>query len=180
METELQKKYKTEVVPAMKQEFGYQNIMQVPKLKKVVINCGYGRHVKDNTYAEKVEKTLTLISGQKPIHNKAKKSISNFKVREGMNIGVSVTLRGQKMYEFLYKFINLTLPRVKDFRGLNPNSFDKSGNYTLGFKENLSFPEVSGEAQDFVHGLEITVNTTAENKEEGKALLQKIGFPFRK
>ncbi len=172
--------YKKDIVPTLKEKFGYSNIMQVPKIARVVINVGFGRHAKDNSFIEGVEKTLSKITGQKPVRNKAKKSISNFKIREGMNVGASVSLRGDNMYEFLYKLINLTLPRVRDFRGLNPKSFDKNGNYTIGFKENLAFPEMSSESSDSVHGLEITVSTSAKNAEEGKALLEAIGFPFRK
>ncbi len=180
MKSELYKIYKEKVIPALIKEFGYKNSLQVPKISKVVINVGYGRQAKDKKFIDGVELTLRLISGQKPVHNKARKSISNFKVRQGMNIGASVTLRGDRMYDFLYKLINLTLPRVRDFRGLNPKSVDKNGNFTIGFKENLSFPEVSDEAQDILHGLEVVINTTANNREEGYALLDKLGFPFKK
>ena len=180
MKSALYKQYKETVVPELKVELGYKNVMQVPKVDKVVLNVGYGRHTKDKPFIEAVERTLTLISGQKPLHNKAKKSISNFKIREGMPIGVSVTLRGKNMYEFLYKLINLTLPRVRDFRGLNPKSVGKDGNFTIGFKENLPFPEVSAEAQDMIHGLEVVVSTTANTRKEGMLLLEKIGFPFKK
>lgn len=171
--------YKKDVVPALQQAFGYTNIMQVPRVKKIVVNVGYGRQVKDKQFIETVENTLQTITGQKPVHNKAKKSISNFKVREGMNIGVSVTLRGKAMYEFLYKLINVTFPRVRDFRGITPHAFDKQGNYTIGFKENIAFPEMSTDAVDKLHGLEVVINTTATNKEEGYALLQALGLPFK-
>ncbi|EKE07310.1 MAG: 50S ribosomal protein L5 [uncultured bacterium] len=180
MKSELYKIYKDTVVPALKQELGLENIMQVPKIEKVVLNVGYGRHAKDKAFIERVEKTLTLISGQKVIRNKAKKSISNFKIREGMEIGSSVTLRGDKMYEFLYKLINLTFPRVRDFRGVDQKSFDGKGNYTIGFKEQLAFPEISGESADNIHGLQIIINTTVGSNEAGFALLSKMGFPFRK
>lgn len=180
MTTVLQKQYNETVVPALKEAFGYKNIMQVPRIEKIVVNVGFGRHSKDNNFIEGVERTLERITGQKPVRNKAKKSISNFKIREGMDVGASVTLRGKTMYEFLYKFINLTLPRVRDFRGLNPKSFDAAGNYSVGFKENLAFPEMGVEANDLIHGLEITVSTTAQSAEEGFTLLEKMGFPFRK
>jgi len=171
--------YKTVVAPAMKEQFGYKNIMEVPGLKKVVVNVGYGRHVKDKPFIERVEKTLTTITGQKPVHNKATKSISNFKIREGMNIGASVTLRGKPMYEFLYKLIHVTFPRERDFLGINPNAFDAQGNYSIGFKENIAFPELSADAVDSPHGLEVVITTTAHTKEEEKALLTAFGFPFK-
>lgn len=180
MKSELYKIYKEKVVPALQAELALDNIMRVPKIEKIVLNVGYGRNTKDKAFLERVEKTLTLISGQKPVHNKSKKSISNFKIREGMEIGASVTLRGAKMYEFLYKLINLTFPRVRDFRGLDPKSFDGKGNYTLGFKEQLAFPEISGDAADNIHGLQIIVNTTAIDNKSGLALLTHLGFPFRK
>jgi len=178
-EPTLYTQYKTTVAPKLKEEFGYKNVMQVPRIEKVVLNVGYGRRVKDKQFIEQVEKTLTQITGQKPVHNKATKSISNFKIREGMNIGVSVTLRGKAMYEFLNKLINITFPRVRDFRGINPKSFDKNGNYSIGFKENIAFPEIGADAVDNLHGLEVVVATTATNKEEGFALLKGLGFPFR-
>lgn len=166
-------------MPALKEAFGYDNVMQVPKIKKVVVNIGYGRHTKEKNYIDHVEKTLRVITGQKPVHNKARKSISNFKVREGMPIGVSVTLRGPNMYEFLYKLIHLVLPRVRDFRGINRKAFDRQGNYTIGFKEQLAFPEVTAEMNDIIHGLEVIIVTSAKNPKEGTALLEKLGFPFR-
>lgn len=181
MPSRLYIRYKETVVPALKEKLGYRNVMQVPHLTKVVLNVGFGRHAKEEKYIETVERTLASITGQKPVRNKAKKSISNFKTREGMIIGASVTLRGQQMYEFLDRLIMLTLPRVRDFRGLDPNSFDARGNYTLGFKEHLAFPEISGvEANDVVHGVEMTVCSTSKDKEAGRALLTEIGFPFRK
>ncbi len=179
MEPQLYTTYKKEVVPALKKQFGYTNVMQVPKIVKVTLNVGYGRHVKDTAYVENIEKTLAAITGQKPVHQGAKKSISNFKTRIGMNIGVSVTLRGNSMYEFLYKLIHLTLPRIRDFRGLNPKSFDTCGNYAIGFKEHIAFPEVHSNAVDKIHGLEVVITTSAKNKEEGKGLLTALGFPFR-
>ncbi|HYE60109.1 MAG TPA: 50S ribosomal protein L5 [Candidatus Kapabacteria bacterium] len=179
MESTLKQQYMKEIVPALKKELGYANVMQVPKLVKVTLNVGYGRHTKDAAYIERVTQTLALVTGQKPVHNKAKKSISNFKTRQGMPIGVSVTLRGTRMYEFIYKFVNLVLPRVRDFRGLSPKSFDREGNYSLGLKENIAFPEITSYTIDGIHGLQVVIHTTAKNKEEGTALLKKLGFPFR-
>lgn len=178
MKSVLYTQYKQQVVPALKEELGLQNVHQVPAVKKIVLNVGYGRHAKDKNFIDNVEQTLTAISGQKPVHNKATKSISNFKIREGMDIGMSVTLRGDKMYEFLYKFIHLTLPRVRDFRGISVKGFDRQGGYTLGIKESISFPEVKIDSNDKIHTLQMIVNTTAKNKEEGIALLSKLGLPF--
>jgi large subunit ribosomal protein L5 len=179
MEPKLQTIYKNEVVQALKEEFGYKNVMQVPKIEKVVVNVGYGRYTKDKSYIENVENTLRMITGQKPVTNPAKVSISNFKIREGMNIGASVTLRGQAMYDFLYKFIHIALPRVRDFRGLNPKSFDRQGNYSIGIKENTSFPEVEAESLEKIHGLQVVISTTATNPKEGMSLLKKIGLPIK-
>lgn len=179
MKSALYTQYKEVAVKNLKEKRGYKNIMQVPKISKVVLNVGFGRHTKEKSYSEGVVKTLEKITGQKAVLNKAKKSISNFKIRQGQEIGASVTLRGDQMYEFLYKLIHLTLPRVRDFRGLNPKSFDKKGNYTLGFKENLAFPEMGVEASELIHGVELTVATTANNPEEGLALLTEVGFPFK-
>lgn len=172
--------YKEKIVPVLKEKFGYKNAMQVPKIEKVVINVGYGRHTKDKNYIDNVENTLVKITGQKPVHNLAKKSISNFKIRDGQDIGMSVTLRGKAMYEFLYRFINIVLPRVRDFRGLNPKAFDRNGNYSVGIKENIAFPEVNVETSDKIHGLQIVIQTSATKDEEAKALLDEIGFPFKK
>jgi large subunit ribosomal protein L5 len=180
MQNNLYAKYKKTVVPALMKEFGYKNVMQAPKVNKVVINAGIGRFIKEPHYIENVESTLSKISGQKPMRTKAKKSISNFKIREGMEIGVAVTLRGKRMYNFLEKLVSITLPRVRDFRGLSDKSFDRNGNYVIGFKENLSFPEIKSEEIDKMHGLEVIINTSAGNKEEGKALLAGLGFPFVK
>ncbi len=175
----LQAQYTEKVVPALREQFGYKNIMQVPRIEKVIVNVGYGRKHKEKAFIEHAEKTLTAITGQKPLHNAARKSIANFKIREGMNVGVSVTLRGQNMYEFLYRMIHLALPRVRDFRGLSPKAFDQKGNYTIGLKDQSAFPEITSEMADLVHGLEITVVSSAQNREEGKALLSAIGFPFK-
>jgi large subunit ribosomal protein L5 len=180
MATPLYTTYKDTVVPALKEQFGYKSVMEVPKIDKITLNVGYGRHHKDKPYMENVEKTLRVITGQQPMHNLAKKSISNFKIREGMPVGASVTLRGDAMYDFLYRLIHLALPRVQDFRGVGKKSFDKQGNYSLGIKDSGAFPEITGEAADRTHGLEIVVTTTATNQDEGYALLEKLGFPFKK
>lgn len=174
----LYEQYK-KVVPELKKELGYTNIMQVPAIKKIVVNVGYGRHVKDNAYLDNVERTLTLITGQKPVRNKSKKSISNFKIRQGMDIGMSVTLRGPAMYDFLYKLIHITFPRVRDFRGVSVKNFDRQGNYSIGFKENIAFPEVGADSVDKIHGLQVVISTSAHNQKEGTVLLQKLGFPLR-
>lgn len=180
MESRLYKIYKENVIPALKEEFGYKNIMEVPKIKKIVLNVGYGRHIKDKAYIANVENTLKMIAGQNPVHNKAKKSISNFKIREGNPVGTSVTLHGKRMYDFLDKMINITLPRVRDFRGISPKSFDKQGNYSLGFKEHIAFPEIKSDAVDQIHGLQVVITTTAKTDKEAKSLLEKLGFPFKK
>jgi len=180
MQGTLYEQYKKEVVPALKKEFGYKNVMQVPRITKVVINSGVGRFVKETGYIDNVEKTLNRITGQKPVRTKARESISNFKIREGMEIGVVVTLRGPKMYQFLEKLVRVTFPRVRDFRGITDKAFDRQGNYTVGLKENVAFPEVKSGEVDKIHGLQIIINTTAKNKQEGKALLTHLGFPFVK
>ena len=180
MSPNLLTKYKTTVVPALVKEFGYKNAMQAPRVTRVVINVGYGRFVKEPSFAENVVKTLIKISGQKPVKTKSKKSISNFKIREGMEIGAKVTLRGTRMYQFLEKLVSVTFPRVKDFHGISDHGFDRDGNYTIGFKEHLAFPEVKIEELEKIHGLQLIVNTTAKNKAEGKALLKHLGFPFEK
>ena len=170
---------KEEITPALLKELGLQNIHQVPTVNKVVVNVGYGRHHKDKSYIDNVEKTLTTITGQKPVHNKARKSISNFKIREGMDNGMSVTLRGKVMYDFLYRLIHLTIPRIRDFRGLDSNAFDRQGNYTLGLKESVAFPEITGDALDKVHGLQVVICTTAKSKADGTLLLKKMGLPLK-
>ena len=180
MESRLHKIYKEKIALALKKDFGYKNVMQVPKIDKVTLNIGYGRFVKDSAYIENITKTLRNITGQNPTQNKAKKSISNFKIRAGNEIGASVTLRGKRMYDFLDKMVNITLPRVKDFRGISQKSFDRQGNYSIGFKEQLAFPEIKSDAVDKVHGLQVIISTTAKNKEEGLALLKYLGFPFKK
>lgn len=162
-------------------ELKCKNVMQVPRLSKVVLNIGFGRHAKEEKYIDSVERTLATITGQKPAKSGAKKSISNFKTRQGMIIGSSVTLRGPRLYEFLDRLLTLTLPRVRDFRGLSPKSFDGHGNYTLGLNEHLAFPEITGiEVGESIHSLEITIVTTAKKDNDARALLTHLGFPFRK
>ena len=176
----LKERYKAEVVPAMKEKFGYKSVMQVPKLEKIVINMGVSE-VKDNSKALDVAMgELTTITGQKPIVTKAKKSIAAFKLREGMNIGCKVTLRNEKMYDFATKFFNVALPRVRDFKGLNPKSFDGRGNYSMGVKEQLIFPEIEYDKIDKTRGMDIIFVTTAKTDEEAKALLEMLGLPFAK
>ena len=180
MKANFHEKYVKEVAPVLQKLFGYANIMQAPKITKVVINSGVGRFVKEAGFIDNVEKTLSRITGQKPVRAKAKQSISNFKIREGMEIGVSVSLLGHRMYDFLEKLLSITFPRVRDFRGISGKSFDRKGNYTIGFRENLAFPEIKVEEIDKVHGLQITVNTAAKNSKDSKILLEKLGFPFVK
>lgn len=175
----LEKQYTENVIPALREKFGYKNVMQVPRIEKVVVNIGYGRKHKEKAFIEHCEKTLLAITGQKPTHNVSRKSIANFKIRDGVNIGVSVTLRGKAMYEFLYRLIHLALPRVRDFRGLSPKAFDKKGNFTLGLKEQTAFPEITSSMADILHGLEVTVVTSAHTADEGRTLLSELGFPFK-
>ena len=172
--------YKNEIVDAMIKKFGYKNIMQVPKLDKIVINMGVGE-AKDNAKVlDSAVADLERITGQKAITTKAKKSVANFKIREGMPIGCKVTLRGEKMYEFADRLINLALPRVRDFRGVNPNAFDGRGNYALGIKEQLIFPEIDYDKIDKIRGMDITFITTAKTDEEARELLTLMGAPFEK
>ena len=174
----LKEKYNAEVVPALMEKFGYKSIMQVPKLEKIVINMGVSE-VKDNSKALDVAMgELELISGQKPIVTKAKKSIAAFKLREGMNIGCKVTLRNTKMYDFATKFFNVALPRVRDFKGVNPKSFDGKGNYNMGVKEQIIFPEIEYDKIDKVRGMDIVFVTTAKTDEEAYELLKLLGLPF--
>ena len=173
--------YKEKVIPALTQRFGYKNQMAVPKLEKIVISMGVGKFATagEKEKVNQAEKELSVIAGQKPVRTKAKKSVANFKVREGMETGLKVTLRGARMYEFLDRLITLAIPRVKDFRGLNPNGFDKAGNYNFGFNEQTVFPEVDSAAVTFQQGMNITMVTTARKPEEGRELLKQFGFPFR-
>ena len=176
----LREKYQKEIVPQLEEKLGVKNAMLVPRLTKVVINVGLGKHTKEKDYLESVSKGITKISGQKPVFTLAKKSISAFKIREGMVIGAMVTLRGDRMYDFLDKLINISFPRVRDFRGISEKSLDKQGNLTIGFKENSAFPEVKVDDINNIHGLEIIVDSSAENKEEGLELFRLAGFPFKK
>ncbi len=176
----LYQEYKKVVVPKVQAELGYKNTLQVPKITKVVLNVGVGRFVKEASFIDNVEKVLTKISGQKAVRTKAKKSISNFKIREGQEIGVMVTLRGPRMYYFLEKLLKVTFPRVRDFHGISDKSFDRQGNYTIGFKENVAFPEVKMDELEKVHGLQIIIGTNAKNQAAGRALLKAFGFPFTK
>ncbi|MFA6106002.1 MAG: 50S ribosomal protein L5 [Patescibacteria group bacterium] len=176
----LYEQYKKVMVPALMKELGFKNVNQVPKVMKVVVNAGIGRFIKEANFIENVEKNITRITGQKPIRTKAKKAISNFKIREGQEIGVTVTLRGVRMYQFLERLTRITFPRVRDFHGISDKGFDRQGNYTFGFKENVAFPEIKMDEIDKIHGLQIIVNTNAKNKTEGRALLSHLGFPFIK
>ena len=171
--------YKKTVVPKMIKDYGFKNVMAVPKIVKVVLNTGLGDCKDDTKKFDNAVNEIELITGQKPIVTKARKSISNFKLRENQKIGAKVTLRGRKMYEFLDKLITIALPRVRDFRGISPTSFDKFGNYALGIKEQLVFPEISYEKIDKVRGFDICIVTTAKNSTDALALLTEIGFPFR-
>ncbi len=172
--------YENEIVGAMMKKFGYKNAMQVPKLDKVVINMGVGEAKENSKILDSACRDLEIISGQKPVITKAKKSVANFKVREGMSIGCKVTLRGERMYEFVDRLINLALPRVRDFRGVNPDSFDGRGNYALGIKEQLIFPEIDYDTVDKVRGMDIIFVTTAKTDEEARELLRLFNMPFAK
>lgn len=174
----LKEKYENEIAPALKEQFKYKSVMEIPKLEKIVINMGLGE-VRENPKAvESAVNDLALITGQKPVVTKAKKSVAAFKVREGMNIGCKVTLRGAKMYAFADKLINITLPRIRDFHGIPGNSFDGRGNYALGIKEQIIFPEIEYDKIDRVRGMDVIFVTTAKTDEEGKALLKMMGMPF--
>lgn len=172
--------YSEEIVDAMIKKFGYKNIMEVPKLDKIVVNIGVGEAKENAKVLESAVRDLEIITGQKPIVTKAKKSIANFKIREGMSIGCKVTLRGEKMYDFLDRLVNLALPRVRDFRGVNPNSFDGRGNYSLGIKEQLIFPEIEYDKVDKVRGMDVICVTTAKTDEEARELLRLFNMPFAK
>lgn len=180
MAARLLEKYRNEVVPALMQKFNYKNVMQVPRIEKVVINMGVGEAAHNAKLLDGAVNDLMAITGQKPVITRAKKSIAGFKIREGMPIGVKVTLRGERMYHFLDKLLNVALPRVRDFRGVSPKSFDGRGNYTLGLREQLIFPEIDYDKIDKVRGMDVTIVTTAQTDEECKALLDELGMPFRK
>ena len=172
-------KYQNEVLPALQKELGIDNIMAVPRVVKVVINMGLGETIQNPKSLETAVADLAKIAGQKPVVTKAKKSIATFKLREGMNIGTMVTLRGRRMYEFLDRFMNLALPRIRDFRGVSAKSFDGRGNYSIGIKEQLIFPEIEYDKVDKIRGMDITIVTTARTDAEARALLKKLGMPFR-
>ena len=174
----LKEKYLNEVVPGLQEQFKYTNVMAIPKLDKVVINIGLGEAVQNPKAVDAALNDLTLITGQKPVVTRAKKSIAGFKLREGMPVGVKVTLRGDRMYEFVDRLLSVALPRVRDFRGVSPKSFDGRGNYSLGLKEQLIFPEIEYDKIDKLRGMEIVFATTAKTDEEGRALLKLLGMPF--
>jgi large subunit ribosomal protein L5 len=171
--------YKSKIAPALRERYSYKNIMAVPKMQKVVVSMGIGKATQDKKFIEIALQDLMMITGQKPLVCRAKKSVSNFKLREGDQIGLKVTLRGQRMYEFMDRLINLAIPRVKDFRGLSPNSFDRKGNYSLGMSEQTVFPEIDPAKVQSTQGMNITFVTTAKTDDEAKELLKMFGMPFR-
>jgi large subunit ribosomal protein L5 len=177
----LEKKYIKEIIPALKKKFGYQNNLAVPRVIKVTVNAGLNRahSEKDAQYAEMVSDNIAEITGQRPIKNLAKKSIAGFKIRKGLVVGVSTVLRSHKMYDFLTKLINVTLPRIRDFRGISSKSIDQRGNLSIGFREQIMFPEISPEKAEKIHGLQVVITTNAPNKEEGKELFKLMGFPIK-
>jgi large subunit ribosomal protein L5 len=179
MPARLRERYRTEVAPALMRELGYSNVMAVPRLQKVVLNMGVGEAVQNPKVIESALEELTAIAGQKPVVTRAKKAISNFKLREGMPIGAMVTLRGERMYEFLDRLVSVALPRVRDFKGVPDRSFDGRGNYSLGLREQVIFPEINLDKVDKIKGLTIVICTTARSDAEGKALLRGLGMPFR-
>ncbi|HNZ83321.1 MAG TPA: 50S ribosomal protein L5 [Sedimentibacter sp.] len=172
--------YKEQVVPALMEKFQYDSVMQAPKIEKIVLNMGVGEAKENQKFLDSAVEEMTLIAGQKPVVTKAKKSISNFKVREGMSVGCKVTLRGDHMYEFFDKLVNIALPRVRDFRGVSKTAFDGRGNYALGIKEQLIFPEINYDKIDKIRGMDIIITTTANTDEEARELLSLMGMPFRK
>ena len=176
---QLREYYQKEVVPALTQQFGFDNPMRVPKLTKITLNMGLGEAVADKKILENAANDLEMIAGQKVVVTKARKSIAGFKIREGWPIGLKVTLRGERMYEFLERLVGIAIPRIRDFRGLSPKSFDGRGNYAMGVNEQIIFPEIDYDKIDVLRGLDITITTTAENDEEGRALLTALRFPFR-
>jgi len=175
----LKEMYRRDVVPALMKEFGYRNPMQVPKLDRIVLNVGMGEAIQNVKLLESAAAELGIIAGQRPVITKAKKAIAGFKLRQGMPIGAKVTLRSNQMYEFLDRLVSIALPRIRDFRGVSPKAFDGRGNYTLGLKEQLIFPEIQYDAVASIHGMDITIVTTARTNDEGKALLRQLGMPFR-
>jgi large subunit ribosomal protein L5 len=175
----LQERYQSEIAPALQKEFGYDNTMRVPRVEKVVVNIGMGEAIQNAKAMDNAVRDVTDITGQKPVVTRAKRSVAAFKLRQGMPIGVMVTLRGPRMWDFLDKLVNVALPRLRDFQGISPDSFDGRGNYTLGIREQLVFPEVDYDKIDKVRGMEITIVTSARNDEEGRRLLRLLGMPFR-
>jgi large subunit ribosomal protein L5 len=180
MKSRLEEKYLTELAPQLKARLGYDNIMKLPRLRKIVLSIGLGEAVQEPKALEAVEKDLTTISGQHPVTTRAKKSISAFKLRAGMPVGMMVTLRGKRMYDFFDKLVNVVLPRFRDFRGVSRDSFDGRGNYSLGMKEQIVFPEIDYDKVERIRGLEVTVVTTATNDDEARTLLELMGMPFRR
>lgn len=176
----LKEVYKSEVVSKLQQHFGYKSVMEVPKITKITLNMGVGEATQDKKAIDGAVADLALITGQKPLVTKARKSVAGFKVREGWPIGAKVTLRGERMYEFLDRLVSMAIPRIRDFRGLNPKSFDGQGNYSMGVKEQIVFPEIEYDKIDKIRGMDITITTTAKNDEEGRALLEAFQFPLKK
>ena len=176
----LREYYKNECIPALQKEFGFKNIMEIPQIEKIVLNMGLGEAVQNPKIIEGAVEELTRIAGQKAVVTKAKKSIATYKLREGMPIGCRVTLRGEKMYDFFSKLVNISLPRVRDFRGLSPKGFDGRGNYSMGIREQIIFPEIEYDKIDKIKGLNITIVTSARTDESGRSLLKMMGMPFRK
>lgn len=174
----MQERYNKEIAPALLKSFGFKNVMQVPRLEKIVVNIGLGEALDNPKALEAAVADLTSITGQKPVQTKARKSIANFKLREGRLIGTKVTLRGPRMWAFFDRLVNIALPRVRDFRGISPNAFDGRGNYTLGLKDQLVFPEIEYDKIDKLRGMEVTIVTSARNDEEARALLRQLGMPF--
>ena len=170
--------YTTDVAPKLQKDFGYTNVHAVPAVQQVTLNIGLGRGLKDAKFLETAERTMRRISGQQPVKTKARMSISTFKIRKDMVVGMKVTLRGKRMWDFLEKLIKVSLPRVRDFRGVSPTAFDEHGNYSLGFTEHIAFPEIRTDDVDVIHGLQVTIGTTAKTKKEALALLKYLGFPF--
>jgi large subunit ribosomal protein L5 len=175
----LRQRYRTDIAPALREEFGYPNVMQVPRLVKIIVNMGVGEAARDSKLIEGAVRDLATITGQKPQVTKARRSIAQFKLREGMPIGAHATLRGDRMWEFLDRLLSLALPRIRDFRGLSPKQFDGRGNYTFGLNEQAMFHEIDQDKTDRVRGMDITVVTTATTDDEGRALLRRLGFPFK-
>jgi large subunit ribosomal protein L5 len=178
MAPRLKERYREEVVPALVKEFGYENVMQAPRLEKIVVNVGLGEAIQNAKALDSAAEDVSAITGQRPVITRAKKSIAAFKVRKGMSIGLTVTVRGDRMYEMLDRMVNAALPRIRDFQGVSPYSFDGRGNYSLGIKEQLIFPEVDYDKIERIRGLQVTVVTTARSDEEGKRLLELLGMPF--